>query len=156
MSFIGNIKRRIERERADRSKRRDENLRTLKEEQEKKRSETKEVLVHSIGGQPAKIDADVKQQSGWWNLMEHIDTSGEMYPVTVSNWKGHHAIVPLGNLVLGLPPDAKVAQIKPGRDYTRKNLTAMGTCEPETFTTQQEMRQRYVERCAKFRKKFVN
>jgi len=88
--------------------------------------------------------------------MEHLDTSGEMYPAAVCKWENRYAILPLANLVLSVPANFKVQQIRAGRDFTKKNLIPVGECEPETFTSPAEMRARYAERIVRFRKKFTH
>jgi hypothetical protein len=140
----------------------DDEVRKLEEKERKEKVEPKEkdsnfAFVSSIGatGQPAKIDADLKPFASTWNLMEHLDADGEMYPAGVCRWQDRYAILPLGNLVLSVPANIKVSQIGADkRNFTKANLVALGECEPETFTKPEDMQRRYAERCANFKKRF--
>jgi hypothetical protein len=128
-----------------------------KQDQESDKEAPKYILVESIGSAegPAKIDPELKTTIPA-GLMEHIeDDTFQMYPASVCRYQGKYAIWPLANIVMGLAPNYKVEQIGADRrDFTRKNLKVIGQCEPETFSTQQEMRSRYLERCKKSGKKF--
>ena len=127
------------------------------EEAKAKKAQAKPyALIPSIGGDYARIDPKMEATARQYFFTEHIDADGEMFPVSVVMWEGRKVIMPLQNVLLSVPPNVKARQLNTSsRDFTVRNLTTLGACEPEEMPADpREMQQRYRQRCQQFRKRF--